>query len=175
MSPEIIGGGRILWLSSVYDPNEGPIYVGSIKIEGRSFDQVQVFSRMTPGDIGAFRWYDIHFCVLGNVEGKSKILKTSPKTGFLSKREANWKGKDLAEQLNKDSELKTMLAEYGIWTSIGKSNITVCPDEKYGCARIVFRVSRDESKDAKLVASRSTEILKIAEKVSQHIRSILQH
>jgi len=176
MSPEAIGGGRILWLSSVYDPNEAPLYVGSIKIVGQKFDQVQVFSRITPGDVGAFRWFDIHFCILGDVKGKSKMLTASPNTSLLRKREAsaiNWDGKDLAERLNKDSELKTMLVEYGIWKSLGKSNIRICPDEKYGCVRIVFRMTRDESKDPDLVIKRSIECLKIAEKITQHVRSIL--
>ena len=174
MSPEAIGEGRIQWLSSVYDPNESPIYIGSIKVKGLNFDQLQLFSRIVPGDIGAFRWYDLHFCVLGNVSGKSRIFSASLESGsFWRKRDLKWKGQDLAEQLNKDLELKRMVTEYGVWISLGKSNIRVCPDEKYNCVRIVFRMTRDESKSINLIAKRSTECLKIAERISQHVRNLL--
>ena len=174
MSPEAIGEGRIQWLSSVYDPNESPIYIGSIKVKGLNFDQIQLFSRIVPGDISAFRWYDLHFCVLGNVGGKSVIFNASLESGpFWKKQDIKWKGQDLAEQLNEDLELKRMVTEYGVWKSLGKSNIRVCTDEKYNCVRIVFRMTRDESKNINLIAKRSTECLKIAERISQHIRNLL--
>ena len=173
MSSEAIGGGRIRWLSSVYDPNEAPLYVGSIKIVGRNFDQVQVFSRIIPGDVGAFRWYDLHFCILGDVKGKSKIFSASLRKSFFGKK-ISWKGRDLAERLNKDSELKAMLTEYGVWTSFGKSNVRVCPDEKYSCVRIVFMMRRNESRELNLMIKRSVECLKIAERIADHIRFLLK-
>jgi len=175
-SPEAIGEGRIRWLSAVYDINEGPLYVGSIKVSGRSFTQIQIFSRMVPSDVGAFRWYDVHFCVLGGVKGKSKELTTTIK-GEDKVDKLTWVGASLANRLNGDAGLKEVLVKFGLWRFYGDlhptSSVRVCPDEKYGCARIVFRMSRKTSKDHEMLVSKTLESLEVAERIAQHIHTVV--
>jgi hypothetical protein len=175
-STEAIGEGNIRWLSAVYDVNEGPLHIGSIKITGGKIDQIQLFSRIVPSDVGAFRWYDIHFCIVGNVKGKSKDLIATIKDEKNAEK-LKWVGAGLAERLNSDAELKTELSKFGLWRFYGDlhpaSSVRVSPDEKYGCTRIVFRMDRETSRDTKLIISKTIESLKIAEKIAQQIRILL--
>ena len=103
--------------------------LGSIKVEGRNIDLVQV-ERM-----GVTAVYQYHYLVRANVEGLENKLeaKGEPKTkGFMSKEvvDYRWEGKDLAQLLNGDSDLKNMLLKEGL------DKLEVKPDKKNQCVRI---------------------------------------
>ena len=174
-SKESIGEGRIRWLSSVYDFNEGPLYVGSIMITGSIFDQIQLFSRIVPSDVGAFRWYDIHFCVIGNVDGKRKDLVSTLKNE-KNFNKLQWIEGTLSDMMNADDELKKMLFDYGLWRFHGDlrptSSIRVRSDEKYNCTRVIIRMDRQTSKEPEQIISKTIESIKIVEKISQYIHKI---
>jgi len=116
-SPEAVGGAF------------RGLVLGCVKVEGRNIDLVQV-ERM-----GVEPVYQYYYVVRANVEGLENKLeaKGEPKTkGFMSKEvvDYRWEGKDLAQLLNGDSDLKNMLLKEGL------DKLEVKPDKKNQCVRI---------------------------------------
>lgn len=86
---------------------------GYVKIEGRNIDIVQVEIEQAADDRPYMRSY-YHYLVLANVEGLEKRLEAKVKPdrkGFLGREIVSyrWEGGELAQRLNDDPELRSML------------------------------------------------------------------
>jgi len=91
---------------------------GYFKIEGRNIDIVQVEIEQA-GDDYPYMKYHYHYVVLLNVEGLEKRLQVKVKPnrkGLLSREIVNyrWEGGELAQRLNGDPELRSMLLRDGL-------------------------------------------------------------
>jgi len=160
--PEAIGG-RIEKIYAVYDPYEGISHLGSINIYDRNISQLQVFTRIVPGDISGFRWYDVHFVIRKDPKGKEKNLTADCKIGSsLFRRDVKWSGGTLAKQLNSDEELKKIIKSINCPHRIR-------PDNQYKCVRIVLPMGRDESKDIRKIPPKIAESFKAFEKIAKYI------
>jgi len=106
--------------------------LGCIKIKNRNLNLIQVEKAMTEepshtggpdgpseeGDLGRLV-YLYHFIVRVDVEGLERTLKAEIKPiikGFLSRQtiDFKWEGRELAQRLNLDSQLKNMLLKNGL-------------------------------------------------------------
>ena len=117
-SPEAVGGDR-----------RGGMVLGSVKVEGRNINLVQV--ERIPTQLV----YQYRYIVRANVDDFEKQLEAKgepKKKGFMSKEvvDYEWKGKDLAQRLNGDSDLTNMLLKEGV------DKLEVKPDKKHNCVRI---------------------------------------
>lgn len=165
-------GGRFERLFAAYDPYESHIHLGTIKISGRNIDEMQVFTRMTPGDTSLFRWYDLHFVVQGKVEGLRNQLTAKYeeiKKGFITRKVVGneWHGGRLADLLNEDTMLKESLQK-------GKKPNRIVPDQRYQCVRIIFAMSREESKDPELIVPKTMESFEASDRIAKHIRNLIK-
>ena len=110
----------------------GILALGNIKVEGRNLDLIQV--ERQPGG-GSNIVYQYHYAVRANVEGLEDKLKADAKPitkGLFSKEvvDLKWEGKELAQLLNTDSDLKSMLLKEGL------DKVVVRPDKKHQCVMI---------------------------------------
>jgi len=91
---------------------------GYVKIGGRNIDIVQVEIEQA-GDDNPYMRYYYHYVVLANVEGLEKRLQVKVKPNrkdFLSREIVSyrWEGGELAQRLNGDPELRSMLLREGL-------------------------------------------------------------
>jgi len=110
----------------------GTLVLGNVKVEGRNLDLIQV--ERQPGGGSRFV-YQYHYVVRANVEGLEDKLKADAKPvtkGLFSKEvvDLKWEGKELAQLLNTDSDLKSMLLKEGL------DKVVVRPDKKHQCVMI---------------------------------------
>lgn len=93
---------------------------GYVTIEGRNIDRVQVETEhgTDPDDMHYAR-YHYHYIVLASVDGLEKRLEANVKPvrkGFLSRDvvDFQWEKGDLAQRLNGDAELRTLMLQEGL-------------------------------------------------------------
>jgi hypothetical protein len=125
--------------------------LGSVKVEGRNLDFVQVEKlsvpasnpRLLPGQSGYTREqeqgsirYDYHYVVRAKVAGLERKLEaefkpTEKRKGLFGKEVVGvqWDGGELAQQLNSDSDLKNMLLKEGV------HRLVIKPETEHQCVR----------------------------------------
>jgi len=133
--------------------------LGSVKIEGRNLDLIQVGKisvpasqrevgtytrRVQPGEPGYTREmgqgsirYDYHYVVRVKVEGlesklEAKFKPIKKRKGLFGKEVVGfqWEGGELAQRLNSDSDLKNMLLKEGL------HRLLIKPEKEHQCVRI---------------------------------------
>jgi len=175
---EVCGHLRQIGISATTLESEPKIhaftnYLGSIKVEGRNIDLLEVEMKMVGGgDMGAgtsrgVKTYRYNYVVSAKIDGLEDKLKAATKLikkGFLRKEVVGlkWEGGDLAQLLNADSDLKTMLDREGLVEHEIRS------DKKSQCIRIrqkkfYLRI---------MLPSPTREAFEIYDRIAQHIRSI---
>jgi len=111
------------------------------------------------------RWCDIHFVVHGRVEGLEEQM--AARYGGLMR--PRWKGGTLADKLNEDATLKSLLKDDWV------RRVRVTPDRPLSCVRIIFEPELkvdDILKDTQPLLPRLTESLQISRRIAHHIRGL---
>ena len=170
--------------------------LGNVKVEGRNLDLVQVGKisvsasdpKLRPGQSGYTRErgqgsirYDYHYVVRVKVAGLEPKLEAEFKPiekrkGLFGKEVVGfqWKGGELAQKLNSDSDLKNMLLKEGL------HRLLIKPEKEHQCVRITpptgpATFSIDFGRHPSIIgreALPTREAFEIYDKIAQHIRSI---
>jgi len=135
---------------------------GYVKLEGRNIDLADSFYGSVSGKS---RSYHSEYYVRGNVEGLENRLKAEGKPvkkSFFSSETVDykWNGEDLAQKLNADSELKSML----IKEELGGISIGSSFNHQY------VWIQGEKHRDK---AFPTHEAFEAYDKIAHHIRSIV--
>jgi len=158
------------------------IIIGSVKIANRNVDLVEIESQAHVSEEGAytFVYYRCNYVVLAKVEPFKKKLKAHTKlvreSYFFRPVDFKWKGKELAQTLNDDGDIKNAL-----YTPIvgfrGHSRdqpfVEVKPYRKHQCIMIRpnFKYAPDNSP---AVAYPTIETFETFDRIGYHIRNIVK-
>lgn len=170
--------------------------LGNVKVEGRNLDLIQVGKisvsasdpKLQPGESGYTRKrgqgsirYDYHYVVRAKVAGLESKLEAEFKPiekrkGLFGKEVVGfqWKGGELAQRLNSDSDLKNMLLKEGL------HRLLIKPEKEHQCVRITpptgpETFSFDFGHHAAILGRKAfptREAFEIYDKIAHHIRSI---
>jgi hypothetical protein len=170
--------------------------LGSVKVEGRNLDLVQVGKisasasdpMLLPGQSGYTRErgqgsikYDYHYVVREKVAGLESKLEAEFKPiekrkGLFGKEVVGfqWEGGELAQRLNSDSNLKNMLLKEGI------HRLLIKPEKEHQCVRITpptgaEALSFDFGRHPSIIGRKAfptREAFEVYDKIAHHIRSI---
>ena len=171
--------------------------LGSVKVEGRNLDLVQVERisvaalqpKLQPGQPGYTReigqgstQYDYHYVVRAKVAGLESKLKAEFKPiekrkGLFGKEVVGfqWEGGYLAQLLNDDSDLKNMLLKEGL------HRLFIKPEKEHQCVRItpptgpVAAYDFDFDLHPSILGRKAfptREAFEVYDRIAQHIRSI---
>jgi hypothetical protein len=170
--------------------------LGNVKIEGRHLDFIQVGkssvpasnTRLLPGQSGYTRAqeqgstrYDYHYVVRAKVAGLERTLEAEFKPiekrkGLFGKEVVGfqWDGGDLAQRLNADADLKTMLLKAGV------HSLLIKPEKEHQRVRITpptgpEALSFDFGRHPAILGRKAfptRDAFDVYDRIAQHIRSI---
>lgn len=165
----------------IYHTMENFPPLGSVKVEGRTIDLVEVIrlGSLSAGPTGGPIVYRYNYVVearVGNLEDKVKAEVNPIKKGFPTSEivDYNWEGGELAQLLNADSELKNMLL------GLGAPHIMVFPNKKdqyVGITPIVSStaIAIPPEMTAGRKAFPTREAFEAYDRIAEHIRKILRY
>jgi hypothetical protein len=156
--------------------------LGSVKVDGRNIDLVEVSRFSVGGSSGAggggtagyivYRYNYIVKTKVGDLEDELKVEVNPIKKGFLTSEivDYNWEGGELAQLLNADSELKNMLL------GLGAPHLMVIPNKKDQYVAIMPIVSSTAIGISDMTVGRKAfptrEAFEAYDIIAQHTRKI---
>jgi len=140
------------------------LILGSAKVVNRNIDLVELELILIPGEDGCYRC--VSYVVQAKVNGLEGRLRAKGKPvrkSFLSRQvvDFKWKGRELAQVLNGDANLRDTLCRMDIPRYLNAS-LQIKPDKKH--QRVRIRPIE--------TAFPSVEALEVYDRIAQHIRSI---
>ena len=151
-------------------------FIGSVSVEGKNIDLLEVEMKLVGGgfdgefhgDIGystsVYRFNYVVQAEIAGLENKLKVETKPIKKGFFGKEVVGlkWEGGSLAQLLNGDNNLRDTLLREGLF------EIEIRTDKKNRCVRI-----RQKPFHSKTVLDFPTlEVFEIYNKIAEYLRSI---